>query len=91
METNVDTSHPRTCSQLTHCLIKVIYWFIYKRLKVAVKCVHTALILPSAALLYFHLEFNANNLLNIPPLPSSLCLTAADRCPPPPVWISIFC
>lgn len=36
METTVDTSHPGTCSQLTHCLIKVIYWFIYERLEVAV-------------------------------------------------------
>lgn len=47
METNVDTLHPRTCSQLTHCLIKVIYWFIYERLKVAVKWVHAALTLQS--------------------------------------------
>lgn len=68
METNVDTSHPRTCSQLTHCLIKVIYWFIHERLKVAVKCVHTALILQSGPLLYFHLEFNGNNLLKHPPI-----------------------
>lgn len=63
METNVDTSHPRTCSQLTHCLIKVIYRFIYERLKVAVKWVHAALILQSALLLYFHLNFNGDNLL----------------------------
>jgi len=63
METNVDTSHPRTCSQLTHCLIKVIYWFIYERLEVAVKCVHAALTLQSGLLLYFHLDFNDNNLL----------------------------
>ncbi len=53
METNVDTLHPRTCSQLTHCLIKVIYWFIYERLKEAVKWVHAALTLPSGLILYF--------------------------------------
>lgn len=43
METNVDTSQPRNCSQLTHCLIKIIYWFIYGRMKVIAKRVHTAL------------------------------------------------
>lgn len=68
METNVGTSHPRTCSQLTHCLIKVIYWFIYERLKVAVKWVHAALTLQSGLLLYFHLDFNGNNLLKHPPI-----------------------
>lgn len=35
-ETNVDTWHRGTCSQLTRCLIKVIYWFIYGRLEAAV-------------------------------------------------------
>lgn len=85
METNVDTSHPRTCSQLTHCLIKVIYWFIYERLKVAVKWVHAALTLQSGLLLYFHLDFNGNNLLKHPPLPNRLCkhlslIAAGDRC-----------
>lgn len=68
METSVDTSHPGTCSQLTHCLIKVIYWFIYERLKVAVKWVHAALTLQSGLLLYFYLDFNANNLLKHPPV-----------------------
>lgn len=63
METNVDTSHPKTCSQLTRCLIKVIYGFIYERLKAAVKWVHAALTLQSGLLLYFHLDFNGNNLL----------------------------
>lgn len=66
METNVDTLHPRTCSQLTHCLIKVIYWFIYERLKVAVKRVHAALTLQSGLILYFYLDFNGNNLLKHP-------------------------
>lgn len=50
METNVDTSHSNTCSQLTHCLIKVINWFIYERFKVAVKWVHAALTSQSASL-----------------------------------------
>lgn len=68
METNVDTLHPRTSSQLTHCLIKVIYWFIYERFKVAVKWVHAALTLQSGLLLYFHLDFNGNNLLKHLPI-----------------------
>lgn len=85
METNVDTSHPRTCSQLTYCLIKVIYWFIYERLKVAVKWVHAALTLQSGLLLYFHLDFNGNNLLKHFPLPNRLCkhlslVVAGDEC-----------
>lgn len=68
METNVDTSHPRTCSQLTHCLIKVIYWFIYERLKVAIKWVHAALTLQSGLLLDFFLDFNGNNLFKHCPI-----------------------
>lgn len=46
METNVDTSHPRNCSQLTCCLIKAIFWFIYRRLKMIAKWVHAALTSP---------------------------------------------
>lgn len=61
METNFDTSHPRICSQLTQCLIKVIYRYISERLKVAVKRAHAALTLKSGLLLYFHLGFNVNN------------------------------
>lgn len=46
METNVDTSHPRNCSQLTCCLIKAIFWFIYGRVKMIAKWVHAALTSP---------------------------------------------
>lgn len=69
METNVDTSHPRTCSQLTHCLIKVIYGFIYERLTVAVKWIHAALTLQSGPLLISIWILMVITCLNIPPLP----------------------
>lgn len=42
METNVDTSHPRNCSQLTGCLIKVIHWFICGTAKALAKRAHAA-------------------------------------------------
>lgn len=60
MENNVDTSHPRNCSQLTCCLIKVIYWFIYGRMKVIAKWVHAALTSPEGLVHIFpknHLSF----------------------------------
>jgi len=66
METNVDTYTPGTCTQLTHCLIKVIYWLIYEGLIVTVKQVHAALTLQSEPLLYFYLDFNCNNVLKHP-------------------------
>lgn len=42
IETNVDTSHPRNCSQLTGCLIKVIHWFICGRTKALAKWARAA-------------------------------------------------
>lgn len=72
METNVDTSHPGTCSQLTHCLIKVIYWFIYERLEVAIKRVHAALTLQSGPLLISIWILMVITCLNIPSLPIRL-------------------
>lgn len=42
METNVDTSHPRNCSQLTGCLIEVIHWFICGTTKALAKRAHAA-------------------------------------------------
>lgn len=72
METNVDTSHPGTCSQLTHCLIKVIYWFIYERLEVAVKWVHAALTLQSGPPLISIWILMVITCSNIPSLPIRL-------------------
>lgn len=53
METNVDTSHPRNCSQLTRCLIKAIYWFIHGRMKVIANCAHAASTSPQGLLRIF--------------------------------------
>lgn len=60
----------------------------------AVKCVHTALILQSGPLLYFRLKFNGNNLLKHLLLPTRLRkhllpMAAGDRYPNSEA--SIFC
>lgn len=86
METNVDTSYRGTRSQLTRCLIKVIYWFIYERLRAAVKWIHAALTLQSGPLLISVWTLMVITCLSVPQLPIrwSTCLwpwSAGGRCP----------